>query len=434
MPSSCLASVSHGNAVAQGLLQMVSNVTHMINGSIAVPPNRTGHVSWEQPIASLSEEEGKLGGLSGSQVLVLVGLAWLFLVFVVLLITSILPCFMGMVKEAVKPPEVSVESDGVSGEGEKQGNWLGNLVAKAVEAYDTKKTLGVDVKIGSISVYASTGEVELNNLVVGSPDGYYSPLLQVSKVLVDLDMSKLFYSLGSEVLVEKTEVEDFTLTIEKTFTTSNLNDFLQFLSSKNENLKTATKVQEQPQEASEKKGYFSSWFSKGAKDEAAGKKTMTLREISLKKIGVKMGFYCLAGSGLSLKAGDLGWKDFDTEMCKNMGTTTVPLDIIPFLVMTLLRTILDNVLGDKITQVVQQGVMDACGDVMDSVTTVNSTLAAGLQEGAAQVGAAATAGADAAMSVGGAVSDQAMSVGGAAVSVGGAAVSQVSSLLTRPET
>jgi len=112
----------------------------------------------------------------------------------------------------------------------------------------------------------------LNNLVVGSPDGYYSPLLQVSKVLVDLDMSKLFYSLGSEVLVEKTEVEDFTLTIEKTFTTSNLNDFLQFLSSKNENLKTATKVQEQPQEASEKKGYFSSWFSKGAKDEAAGKK------------------------------------------------------------------------------------------------------------------------------------------------------------------
>jgi len=411
----------------------------MINGSGAMPPYRTRHGSLEQITVSLSEEVEVLRdwvslttGLSGTTVLVLLVVAWFIVVFAVLLITSILPCLMGLAKKAAKPPEVSVESEGVSGEREKQGNWLGSLVAKAVEAYDTKKTLGVDVKIGSISVFASTGEVELNDLVVGSPDGYYSPLLQISRVLVDLDMSKLFYSLGSDVLVEKTEVEDFTLTIEKTFTTSNLNDFLHFLSSKNENLKTATKVQEQSPEASksqETKGYFSSWFSKDTKVKDSSNRTMTLREISLKKIGVKMGFYCLAGSGLSLRAGDLGWKDFDTEMCKDMGTTTVPLDIIPFLVMTLLRTILDNVLGDKITEVVQQGVMDACGEVMDSVTTVNSTLAAGLQEGAAQVGAVATAGADAAI----AMSDQAVSVGGAAVSAGGSMVSQATSLWKREQ-
>mmetsp|Transcript_34779 Transcript_34779/g.63312 ORF Transcript_34779/g.63312 Transcript_34779/m.63312 type:complete len:434 (+) Transcript_34779:97-1398(+) len=429
MSSSCSTSVSHSNAVAMGMLQMASNVTRGLNSSV----NDDASMLQEALLTRQSLGVIIASRLSGTSILILCLTVWLFLVFVTLLITSILPCLFRRFQEEPKLPDVTVESTENSEDGVKQGNWLGNLVGKAVEAYDTKKALGVDVKIGSISVFATTGEVELTDLVVHSPDGYYSPLLQISRVLVDLDMSKLIYSLGSDIVVEKTELEDFTLTIEKTFTTSNLNDFLHFLSSKNENLQEATKVEKQAEASTEKsKGFFSSWFSKKEQADPEGNRSMTLREISLKQIGVKMGFYCLAGSGLSLRAGDLGWKDFDTEMCKDMGTTTVPLDIIPFLVMTLLRTILDNVLGDKITEVVQQGVMDACGEVLESATLVNSTLAAGVQEGAQQVGQVVTAGADAAM----AVSGKAVDVGGAAVSAGSLMISRAgttaSSLLHQP--
>ncbi|CAE8606694.1 unnamed protein product [Polarella glacialis] len=369
------------------------------------------------------------------------------LIFFTLLITSILPCLMGLVKQEFEVPEVSVNAANESAEGQKHGNWLGSLVSKAVQSYDTKKALGVDVTFGSISVHVSTGEVEITDLVVGSPDGYYSPLLQISKVLVDLDMSKLMYSLGSEVEVEKTAIENFTLTIEKTFTTSNLNDFLKFLSSSNENLKQGTSAPQEPEAPHQEEqsgGFFSRWFSPKKGKQSKSNRTMTLREVSLRHIGVKMGFYCLAGQGISLRAGDLAYSDFDTQMCKSMGNTTAPLDIIPFLVMTLLRTILDNVLGDRITEAVQQGVVDACTDVMNSTAVVNSSLVAGVQEGAAKVGEVVAAGADAGEAVvhaGGAAanagavavlsaSDAVVNAAGAAVySVSSAAASTASSLL-----
>jgi len=428
------------HAVATGLLQVVSNATNgpnvltSNNANVLEDANSKVHAlsSFTRGSDDVSLQEAKNSWMT---ILIWCVVVWLILVFFTLLFTSILPCLMGLVRQESDLPEVSVDGVDGSAEGRKRGNWLGALVTKAMQSYDTKKALGVDVKFGSIAVYVTTGEVEVTDIVVGSPDGYYSPLLQISKVHVDLDMSKLIYSLGADVEVEKTSIEDFTLTIEKTFTTSNLSDFLKFLSSSNENLKEATSVPQEPetpQPEEQSGGFFSSLFSSSTKQEEKAKsnRTMTLREVSLRQIGVKMGFYCLSGRGLSLQAGDLAYSDFDTQMCKNMGSTTVPLDIIPFLVMTLLRTILDNVLGDRITEVVQQGVVDACSEVMKSTALVNSSLVAGVQEGAAKVGEVVTAGADAAMAVSGkavGAGEAVVDAGGAVVHAGGAALYSVSS-------
>lgn len=446
------------HAVAMGMLQVLSNATHGQNGWNSLTESVLEDATVKLQAFSNATNHILLQETSSPWVTILIWFAvvWLLLIFFTLLFTSIFPCLMGLMKQEPEVPEVSLSGADDSAEGQKQGNWLGSLVSKAVQAYDTKKALGVDVSFGSISVYVSTGEVEITDLVVGSPDGYYSPLLQIANVHVDLDMSKLIYSLGSEVEVEKVAIDNFTLTIEKTFTTSNLNDFLKFLSSSNENLKEATSASQEPEASEPEKqsgrsfssffssktekekpkepeapepekqsgGFFSSFFSsKTEKEKPKSNRTMTLREVSLRQIGVKMGFYCLAGSGLSLRAGDLAYSDFDTQMCKNLGTTTVPLDIIPFLVMTLLRTILDNVLGERIQEVVQQGVVDACGEITKSTKLVNSSVLAGLQEGRAKLGDVVTAGADAAL----AASDKAVDVGEAVVHAGGGALQTASS-------
>mmetsp|Transcript_77496 Transcript_77496/g.136699 ORF Transcript_77496/g.136699 Transcript_77496/m.136699 type:complete len:452 (-) Transcript_77496:50-1405(-) len=308
---------------------------------------------------------------------------WAFLVFTVLLVTSILPCMLGMAKSAVVPPTVDVKEQDSEDEATKEkSNWLGGLITKALEMYNFKKALGVDVQIGSLSVFATTGEVLVKNIRVGSPDGYYWDLLELSKIQIDLDMSKLVYSMGSEVVVEKFEVDGLGITIEKTLRTSNMNDFLKGLSS-NKNLQEAAKAEkEEPPDSpkdKEQPGLFSRLFSGSPKsNEETNSRSVVLREISLRGIGVNMGFYCCAGHRAALRVGDLHYEDFDTQMCKHLGTVKVPLDVIPFFVMTVVRTILENLLGQRLHEVVDEAVQKACDSVLSSAKIVNS----GLQQGA----------------------------------------------------
>jgi len=421
MFSLCSATGCHGTeefpeqaAASINMLQVSSNVTRMLNFSADVS------TSVLQRYTSLLDDTPS----TVKAVLFWLGVVWLLLVLLTLLFTSILPCLMGAVSKTFTVPEVEVTPKDDSEENVKQGNWLGSLVAKAIEAYDTKKAFGVSVKFGSIAVYASTGTVEICDLMVSSPDGYYSPLLVASELLVDIDMKQLIFSFGSDVCIEQMKIDGLMLTIEKTFRTSNLNDFLKFLSSKNQNLQDVKAEEKKEPETSlppksESRGWFSGLFS--SKDETEKKdekkRNMILRKVDFKNVGVNTGFYCLAGYGVKLRAGDLSWEDFDTEMCKDLGSTKVPLDVIPFLVMTLLRSILANVYkGDKLIEVVEQGVADACDEIQNSASRVNSTLADGVYKGAKKVGQAVTAGAD--------VVHGAVDAGKAAVGAGSAAVSQ----------
>jgi len=320
------------------------------------------------------------------------------MVFIALLVTSILPCLLKMCKSAVQIPTVDVKEDSKDEEAKETGNWLGSLIGKALDMYDFKKNLGVEVQVGSVAVYATSGVVEVSGVQVGSPDGYYSNLFELSKIHIDLDMSKLMYSMGSEVVVEKLELDGLRVIIEKTLRTSNLNDFLRGLSS-NENLveETRAAAENEPTEekAPEKPGLFSRLFS-GSPTAAEEKKhrNIVLRDIGISNIGVNLGFYCCAGHRAALRAGDLHYEDFDTQMCKHYGTAKVPLDVIPFLVMTVVRTILDNLFGEKLHDLIDQAVLDACDSIVSSAKLVNSGLMHGAHQAVAHAEKSATAAAD----------------------------------------
>jgi len=107
-----------------------------------------------------------------------------------------------------------------------------------------------------------------------------------------------------------------------------------------------------------------------------------------------MGFYCCAGHRAALRAGDLHYADFDTQMCKHYGTAKVPLDVIPFLVMTVVRTILDNLFGEKLHDLIDQAVLDACDSIVSSAKLVNSGLMHGAHQAVAHAEKSATAAAD----------------------------------------
>jgi len=343
----------------------------------------------------------RLRTLSSENVIWAVGVwcivVWAFMVFIALLVTSILPCMLKMCKSAVRIPTVDVKEDAKDEEAKETGNWLGSLIGKALDMYDFKKKLGVEVQVGSLAVYATSGVVEVHDVQVGSPDGYYSNLFELSKIHIDLDMSKLMYSMGSEVVVEKLELDGLRVIIEKTLRTSNLNDFLRGLSS-NTNLveETGAAAEEEPTEekASETPGLFSRLFSGSSVAEEKNNRNIILREIGISHVGVNLGFYCCAGHRAALRAGDLHYEDFDTQMCKHYGTAKVPLDVIPFIVMTVVRSIMENIFGENLHDLIDQSVLNACDSIVSSAKLVNSTLQHGAHQAVAHAGQSATAAAD----------------------------------------
>eukprot|EP00933_Yihiella_yeosuensis_P071981 TRINITY_DN80247_c0_g1_i1.p1 TRINITY_DN80247_c0_g1~~TRINITY_DN80247_c0_g1_i1.p1 ORF type:complete len:448 (-),score=100.20 TRINITY_DN80247_c0_g1_i1:435-1778(-) len=203
------------------------------------------------------------------------------------------------------------------------GSMLGSLVKSVLSSFDASM-LGVKVEVDGLHIDPATGRIEVHNLTVGNPEGYHSEyLLHADKIVVDLEMQKLLYSLGKEVDVEELICDGIDVIYEKGLRSSNLNDLLNNLAGPNEDASSSQDVTEtQAQEDNFK---------------------LTMHQVLIKNIGAKVATKLTRGHGLRLEVGNLSYEDFDTEMGAGRGL----MDVIRILLMTIIKSVLATVLGKQ---------------------------------------------------------------------------------------
>lgn len=174
------------------------------------------------------------------------------------------------------------------------------LKAKAEEL--GKKTLGVDVTIGNIEIFAWKGKVEVHDVVVANPPGYKSEyFLKTGKITVDVHTWNALKSRGSDIDIEHVEVICLDLQYERTLTSSNVREI-------KSNLENG---QKKPDEAAKK-----------PEEEKEKKETdVHVHKVNISGVSAHTRFFGLPPQVLIL--GDIVKEDFSSEMKGASGMTAV---------------------------------------------------------------------------------------------------------------
>jgi len=197
---------------------------------------------------------------------------------------------------------------------------LGSLVKKLIGNFDAS-VLGVKVTVGALHIIATSAKIEVEDLTIANPDGYHSPyLLRADKMIVDLELQKLIFSMGKDVDIEEIHLSGVDVIYEKAFRTSNVNDILKHLTG----------------EAKEQ--------AKAKEDEAKKQAPeVTLHRVLAENIGAKAASVITRGFGIRLEVGDICYEDFSKEMNAGRGL----MEVVRVLLVTLLKSILATIIGKR---------------------------------------------------------------------------------------
>lgn len=200
---------------------------------------------------------------------------------------------------------------------------LGRLVKSALASLDSE-ILGVKVSVGDVKIDALYGKVEIRDLIVANPEGYFSEyLLRADRILVDVDTQILVRSLGSMVDVEEVIFEGLDVIVEKKFQTSNISDMLTKLSG-SENSQT----RDNPQN---------------------GQVQVVWHKVMAKDVGAKLALSMTHGHGIRVEVSDMSFEDFDKHKGSDHGRMTCALSA-RVLLRTLIKSIVATLLGKETTK------------------------------------------------------------------------------------
>jgi len=102
------------------------------------------------------------------------------------------------------------------------GNLFTKAVRRTINSVD-KKVLGVSVSTGNVRVNPRSGLVEVQDIILDNPEGYYSEyLVKIKKLTLQISMAKYIFSRGKTVIVESLDVSDVEIIYERALTTSNI--------------------------------------------------------------------------------------------------------------------------------------------------------------------------------------------------------------------
>lgn len=125
------------------------------------------------------------------------------------------------------------------------GKRLGKAIHVGIKTLD-RDVVGVDVKCESVQFNPTTGALEVNDLTLMNPNGYAAPyLLKCGKVFIDVDVLSLWTSLGNDCHVEKIECKDVDVLLEKSQTSSNVQDVLNHVKAKRQEDKKPSEAKTQ---------------------------------------------------------------------------------------------------------------------------------------------------------------------------------------------
>jgi len=109
---------------------------------------------------------------------------------------------------------------------------VGKAMKTLLQTID-KKVLGVNVSFGHLNVNLCRLQVIIDGLTVENPEGYSTPfLLKMEDVHLHFSLMELLCSFGKRIKVQQLELDGVEVNVEKTMSSSNLQDVLAFLASK----------------------------------------------------------------------------------------------------------------------------------------------------------------------------------------------------------
>eukprot|EP00930_Biecheleria_cincta_P001383 TRINITY_DN102524_c0_g1_i1.p1 TRINITY_DN102524_c0_g1~~TRINITY_DN102524_c0_g1_i1.p1 ORF type:complete len:414 (-),score=58.64 TRINITY_DN102524_c0_g1_i1:487-1728(-) len=204
---------------------------------------------------------------------------------------------------------------------------LGRLVKSALASLDSE-ILGVKLSVGDVRMDALRGTVEILDLVVANPNGYYSEyLLRADRIFVDINTQILVESFGSIVDVEEVIIEGVDIIVEKKLQTSNLNDMLTKLSGSQ-----TCGSGDDPHTSSSHSQVQVVWHKVMAKD-----------------VGAKLAWSVTHGHGIRVEVSDMSFEDFDKHKGSDRGCMTCALSA-RMLLRTLIKSIVATLLGKESTR------------------------------------------------------------------------------------
>ncbi len=101
--------------------------------------------------------------------------------------------------------------------------FLDKLVKTGVETIGPKLA-GVSMTVGTLDISLLSGKVDLENFVIGNPEGYTTPhAIKVGKVVVQIEPLSV---LGDKIVIRELTVDGVDVNFETSIVASNLNDIL----------------------------------------------------------------------------------------------------------------------------------------------------------------------------------------------------------------
>jgi len=231
------------------------------------------------------------------------------------------------------------------------GAYVGK-VAKGVIMRIDRDAIGVDVTIGNLVVAAHTGKVEVFDVMLLNPEPYSSEyLLKAGHVKVDIDMCQFLRTGMRHLTIQSLVLQDVDTIWEKMgFTQSNIKAILDFVEAKQEEKVQQRQQQQQSQQQLQPQQRRSSCV-RGARDlavtaatvELIPTRTLTIREVVVKDVGVKLASHMLGGAGVRLALGDVAIRDVSA-----VRTHDIAEDIAHVVLNSVLKTIVENVAGKSL--------------------------------------------------------------------------------------
>eukprot|EP00931_Biecheleriopsis_adriatica_P006899 TRINITY_DN108242_c0_g1_i1.p1 TRINITY_DN108242_c0_g1~~TRINITY_DN108242_c0_g1_i1.p1 ORF type:complete len:455 (-),score=70.62 TRINITY_DN108242_c0_g1_i1:64-1353(-) len=210
------------------------------------------------------------------------------------------------------------------------GSILGAL-AKSVLVHINSDVLGVNMSVGDIKIDATHGIVDVYDLIIENPEGYYSEyLMRADHIYVDVNMQALLQSFASVVDVEEVVFKGIDVIMERKLETSNLNDVMLQLSGPRDQPK-------QPNDANLKED--------SAQVAEPSQRKVIFHKVSAKDIGVKLTWSATFGHGIRMEFSDLSYDDFEKQRCAGYSCK----DSIRILLRTLIKSLIANILGKHAT-------------------------------------------------------------------------------------
>lgn len=207
------------------------------------------------------------------------------------------------------------------------GSILGRLVKSALASLDSE-ILGVELSVGDVNIDALHGTVEIFDLVVANPEGYYSEyILRADRIFFDINTQILLGSFGSMVDVEEVIFEGLDIIVEKKLHTSNLNDMLTKLS-----------------------GAEACDTNDGLQARSShGQVQVVWHKVMAKDVGAKLAWSMTHGHGIRVEVSDMSFEDFDKHKGSDHGRMAGPLSV-RVLLRTLIKSIFATLLGKESTK------------------------------------------------------------------------------------